>query len=153
MRTAPLLRALALFVASAACAGLPITPGTDRTVPNGAWGGEHVSLTVTEGGYNLDSVTGSFRAADPLVQADLLSPAAPQTVFGLVTEALARRRDRGIPAFSILSCDNMPGNGHVSRSSSSFISSFSRSIRRWICSHAGTTSKLMISSPFVNRQT
>ena len=59
-----------------------------------------VSLTVTEGGYNLDSVTGSFRDADPLVQADLLAPAAPQTVFGLVTEALARRRDRGIPAFT-----------------------------------------------------
>jgi len=41
--------------------------------------------------------------------------AAPQTVFGLVTEALARRRDRGIPAFSILSCDNIQGNGHVSQ--------------------------------------
>jgi mannitol 2-dehydrogenase len=74
-----------------------------------------VSLTVTEGGYNLDSVTGAFRVADPLVQADLLSPAAPQTVFGLVTEALARRRDRGIPAFTVLSCDNIQGNGHVSR--------------------------------------
>jgi mannitol 2-dehydrogenase len=74
-----------------------------------------VSLTVTEGGYNLDSVTGEFRAADPLVQADLSSGAAPQTVFGLVTEALARRRDRGIPAFTILSCDNIQGNGHVSQ--------------------------------------
>jgi mannitol 2-dehydrogenase len=74
-----------------------------------------VSLTVTEGGYNLDSVTGSFRVADPLVQADLLSPAVPQTVFGLVTEALARRRERGIPAFTVLSCDNIQGNGHVSQ--------------------------------------
>jgi mannitol 2-dehydrogenase len=74
-----------------------------------------VSLTITEGGYNLDSVTGSFRSEDPLVQADLLSPAAPQTVFGLVTEALARRRDRGIPAFTVLSCDNIQGNGHVSQ--------------------------------------
>ncbi len=74
-----------------------------------------VSLTVTEGGYNLDSVTGSFRVDDPLVQADLRAPAAPQTVFGLVTEALARRRDRGIPAFTVLSCDNIGGNGHVSQ--------------------------------------
>jgi mannitol 2-dehydrogenase len=74
-----------------------------------------VSLTVTEGGYNLDSVTGSFRASDPLVQADLRPGAVPQTVFGLVTEALARRRDRGIPAFTVLSCDNIGGNGHVSR--------------------------------------
>jgi mannitol 2-dehydrogenase len=74
-----------------------------------------VSLTVTEGGYNLDAVTGEFNASDPLVQADLRPGAAPRTVFGLVTEALARRRDRGIPAFSILSCDNIQGNGHVSQ--------------------------------------
>ena len=74
-----------------------------------------VSLTVTEGGYNLDSVTGEFRSSDPLVQADLRPGAVPQTVFGLVTEALARRRDRGIPAFTVLSCDNIQGNGHVSQ--------------------------------------
>ncbi len=74
-----------------------------------------VSLTITEGGYNLDSVTGEFRASDPSVQADLRSGAVPQTVFGLATEALARRRERGVPAFSILCCDNIQGNGHVSR--------------------------------------
>jgi mannitol 2-dehydrogenase len=74
-----------------------------------------VSLTITEGGYNLDAVTGEFNASDPLVLADLRPGAAPRTVFGLVTEALARRRDRGIPAFSILSCDNIQGNGHVSQ--------------------------------------
>jgi mannitol 2-dehydrogenase len=74
-----------------------------------------VSLTITEGGYNLDAVTGAFNAADPLVAADLRPGAGPRTVFGLVTEALARRRARGIPAFSIVSCDNVPGNGHVSR--------------------------------------
>ena len=74
-----------------------------------------VSLTVTEGGYNLDAVTGEFNAADPAVAADLRPDAVPRTVFGLVTEALARRRDRGLPAFTILSCDNIQGNGHVSR--------------------------------------
>src|SRR5689334_15855299 len=74
-----------------------------------------VSLTVTEGGYHLDAVTGEFDASDPLVLADLRPGAAPRTVFGLVTAALARRRNRGIPAFSILSCDNIQGNGHVSQ--------------------------------------
>ena len=74
-----------------------------------------VSLTVTEGGYNLDAVTGEFIAADEAVQADLRPGAIPQTMFGLVTEALARRRDRGIPAFSIVCCDNVQGNGHVSQ--------------------------------------
>jgi mannitol 2-dehydrogenase len=95
-----------------------------------------VSLTVTEGGYNLDSVTGSFRAADPLVQADLLSPAAPQTVFGLVTEALARRRDRGIPAFTVLSCDNIQGNGHVSqRAFTAFARLRDPALAGWIAAH------------------
>src|ERR1700761_837283 len=74
-----------------------------------------VSLTVTEGGYNLDAVTGEFNASDETVMADLRPGAPPRTVFGLVTEALARRRARGIPAFTIASCDNIQGNGHVSR--------------------------------------
>ncbi len=47
--------------------------------------------------------------------ADLRPGAVPRTVFGIVTEALARRREREIPAFSILPCDNIQGNGDVSR--------------------------------------
>jgi mannitol 2-dehydrogenase len=74
-----------------------------------------VSLTITEGGYNLDAVSGEFNASDESVVADLRPGAVPQTVFGMVTEALARRRERGIPAFSIVSCDNIQGNGHVSQ--------------------------------------
>jgi mannitol 2-dehydrogenase len=74
-----------------------------------------VSLTVTEGGYSLDAVTGEFDASGESIMADLRPGAAPRTVFGLVTEALARRRARGIPAFSIASCDNIAGNGQVSR--------------------------------------
>ncbi len=74
-----------------------------------------VSLTITEGGYNLDDVTGEFKGSDESVVADLRPGAVPRTVFGIVTEALVRRRERGIPAFTILSCDNIPGNGHVSQ--------------------------------------
>ena len=74
-----------------------------------------VSLTITEGAYNLDAVTGHFNEADPVVRADLDPANPPHTVFGIVTEALARRRDRGIPAFTVLSCDNIQGNGHTSR--------------------------------------
>jgi mannitol 2-dehydrogenase len=74
-----------------------------------------VSLTVTEGGYYLDAVTGEFNRSNAAIQADLRPGAVPATVFGLVTEALARRRARAVPAFTILSCDNIQGNGHVSR--------------------------------------
>jgi mannitol 2-dehydrogenase len=74
-----------------------------------------VSLTVTEGGYNIDDVTGGFDAANPDVVHDLEPGTTPRTTFGLITEALSRRRERGLPAFTIMSCDNLPGNGHRSQ--------------------------------------
>jgi mannitol 2-dehydrogenase len=76
-----------------------------------------VSLTVTEGGYNFSPVTGEFDAADPDVAADLQPGAAPRTTFGLVTEALVRRRERGLAPFTVVSCDNIQGNGDVARRS------------------------------------
>ncbi|MDP9436827.1 MAG: mannitol dehydrogenase family protein [Actinomycetota bacterium] len=76
-----------------------------------------VSLTITEGGYNIDAVTGEFVRDDPAIQRDLTSGAPPATVFGLVTEALARRRDRGVPPFAVMSCDNVQHNGQVARGS------------------------------------
>jgi len=74
-----------------------------------------VSLTVTEGGYNVHPVTGQFNEHDPDVAHDLEPDAVPTTVFGLVTEALARRRDRGLAPFTVMSCDNIAGNGDVAR--------------------------------------
>jgi mannitol 2-dehydrogenase len=76
-----------------------------------------VSLTVTEGGYNTSPVTGEFDAAAPDVLADLRPDAPPRTSFGLVTEALARRRERGLAPFTVVSCDNIPGNGDLARRS------------------------------------
>jgi len=76
-----------------------------------------VSLTVTEGGYNFHAVTGEFDANDPGVLHDLTPGAAPTTTFGLVVEALVRRRARGVLPFTIVSCDNISGNGDVARRS------------------------------------
>jgi mannitol 2-dehydrogenase len=53
-----------------------------------------VSMTITEGGYQATE---------------------PESVFGLIVEALARRRDRGIAAPTIVSCDNIEHNGEVAR--------------------------------------
>lgn len=74
-----------------------------------------VSLTITEGGYNFDQITGEFDSANAAIQADLVGGATPSTVFGLVTEALARRRHRGIAPFTVMSCDNIQGNGGIAR--------------------------------------
>jgi len=95
-----------------------------------------VSLTITEGGYNLDAVTGEFNSSAAAVAADLQPGAIPGTVFGLVTEALARRRERGIPAFTILSCDNVQGNGHVSqRAFTAFARLRDPELADWITRH------------------
>lgn len=77
-----------------------------------------VSLTVTEGGYNFHHVTGEFDETNPAVHADLEAAAtggSPHTTFGLVTAALQRRRERGLEPFTVMSCDNIPGNGHVAK--------------------------------------
>lgn len=74
-----------------------------------------VSLTVTEGGYSVNDATGEFDSSGPGIQADLRPGAVPSTVFGLITEALRRRRDQGIAPFTVMSCDNIQGNGRVAR--------------------------------------
>ena len=70
-----------------------------------------VTLTVTEGGYNTDE-KGRFKLEEPNVAHDLKS-AAPRTSFGFITEALRRRRESGVAAFTVMSCDNLRHNGHV----------------------------------------
>ncbi len=74
-----------------------------------------VSLTITEGGYLLDDTTGEFDADYPTLRADLENPGSPQTVFGYLCAALARRRAAGTAPFTVLSCDNLQGNGDAAR--------------------------------------
>ena len=74
-----------------------------------------VSLTITEGGYNISDVTGEFDVANPDVVRDLEPDAVPRTTFGLVTEALRRRRSRGLAPLTVMSCDNLQGNGRLSQ--------------------------------------
>jgi mannitol 2-dehydrogenase len=76
-----------------------------------------VSLTITEGGYNIDPVSGRFDTENPAIQADLVPGAAPSTVFGYVVEALRRRKALGVLPFTVMSCDNVQANGRVARSS------------------------------------
>ncbi len=72
-----------------------------------------VSLTITEGGYFIDPASGVFDPAHPAIAADAANPAAPKTVFGLILAGLQARRDKGIPPYTVMSCDNIPGNGEV----------------------------------------
>lgn len=99
-----------------------------------------VSLTVTEGGYNYNPSTGKFQyeteavAADLSTRFDSAGAAAagsagedgagantahraghPRTMFGYVVEALRRRREAGTAPFTVMSCDNVRGNGDLAK--------------------------------------
>ena len=74
-----------------------------------------VSLTVTEGGYNIDDATGAYRTDNPGAVHDAQHPSEPETAFGYIVEALRLRREAGTAPFTVMSCDNLPGNGRAAR--------------------------------------
>jgi mannitol 2-dehydrogenase len=95
-----------------------------------------VSLTITEGGYNVNQATHEFIRDDPAIVADLAPGAVPSTVFGYVIEALDRRRRLGIAPFTVMSCDNIQSNGHVARESfTAFAELKDSALAAWIAQH------------------
>jgi len=66
-----------------------------------------VSLTVTEGGYPVDDLSGDYLPDSP--------NAGPSSAFGIIAAALNKRRvDNGAP-LTIMSCDNIMTNGAVTK--------------------------------------
>jgi len=72
-----------------------------------------VSLTITEGGYYIDPASQKFDPTHPEIVEDAAGIEAPKTAFGLILAGLIRRREKAILPFTVMSCDNIPGNGHV----------------------------------------
>ncbi len=73
-------------------------------------GVRYVTSTVTEKGYCL-TTGGELDLDHPNVQRDLASPQRPVSLPGWIVEALRRRRQGGLPAFTSISCDNLSDNG------------------------------------------
>lgn len=73
-----------------------------------------VSLTVTEKGYCHDPATGMLKLDHPDIRHDL-SNALPRSAPGFLVRALQRRREAGVPPFTVLTCDNLPENGKLVR--------------------------------------
>ncbi|NIF01812.1 mannitol dehydrogenase family protein [Pantoea sp. Acro-805] len=74
-----------------------------------------VSMTVTEKGYCYMPSSGKLNPDHPDIVHDLEHPTQPRSLPGLILAAIIRRRERNLPPFSVMSCDNMPENGHVTR--------------------------------------
>lgn len=66
-----------------------------------------VSLTVTEGGYPVDDLTGEYQSDSP--------NAGPASAFGIIAAALDQRRQSSGAPITIMSCDNIMTNGHVTQ--------------------------------------
>ena len=93
-----------------------------------------VSLTVTEGGYFIDPATGAFDPAHPEIAADAPNP--HRTAFGAIIAALRARRAAGVPPFTVMSCDNLPGNGQVTQAAVTGLAGIADpDLAAWIAAH------------------
>ncbi len=91
-----------------------------------------ISLTITEGGYNIDKASGEFILDSANINYDLENPTTPNTVFGIVAEGLRRRIEAGSGAITILSCDNLQHNGNTcARAFGSFFAAQDPTLAQW----------------------
>lgn len=84
-----------------------------------------ILLTVTEKGYCHHPATGKLQTQHADIIADWEAwetlgdewkeRAAPKTVIGWLACGLLQRKSANLPAFDIISCDNLPGNGKLLR--------------------------------------
>jgi len=92
-----------------------------------------VSMTITEKGYCADPATGRLDKNNALVIADLANPTQPKSALGYIVQALKIRRERKLPPFTVMSCDNVQENGHVAKSAViEFAQLFDPELRDWI---------------------
>lgn len=91
-----------------------------------------VTLTVTEKGYGHVSATGALDMLQPGVAHDLTRSGVPRTMLGVLTEGLHRRRAIGGP-LTVISCDNLAGNGALLRSVLiAFVERLDPTLARWV---------------------
>ncbi|MBC3249762.1 D-mannonate oxidoreductase [Serratia fonticola] len=95
-----------------------------------------VSMTITEKGYCHSPATGQLQLDHPLIVRDLANPHHPQSAVGVIVAALAQRKAAGQSAFSVMSCDNMPENGHVTRNViTTYAKALDPALATWIETH------------------
>ncbi|QJU53111.1 mannitol dehydrogenase family protein [Herbiconiux sp. KACC 21604] len=112
-----------------------------------------VSLTITEGGYGINDATGAFEPSDAATLADLdvfvghkealtgegaygahpLDRPIPTSALGFIVRGLADRRAAGEVPFTVMSCDNIQGNGRVARAAVlAFAQRIDQELAEWI---------------------
>ena len=96
-----------------------------------------VSMTITEKGYCHNPATGELQLDHPDISHDLAHPDMPRSAVGFLVYALAQRKAAGATPFTILSCDNLPDNGKLTRNVVlTFAHAISPDLADWIRNHA-----------------
>lgn len=110
--------------------------GEDRSAVLAALADERtriVTLTITGDAYRTDKRTGESDRGRGDVLAETHESNHFSTTWAYLAEALDRRRRAGIPPFTVMSCDNVPDNGHAARTALvSFAALREPSLGRWI---------------------
>jgi len=103
-----------------------------------------VSLTISEGGYCLQAENRRLDLGHPAIRADLADPRRPRSAIGVLVEAYRRRWVSGRPAFTGLSCDNLPGNGRLLEGAViDFARQIDGNLATWIAKHARFPSSMV----------
>ena len=74
-----------------------------------------VSLTVTEKGYSQDQLTGDLDLRNEAVIHDIQNIDTPKTAIGYIVAGLNNRLQADGRSFTVMSCDNLQGNGDMTK--------------------------------------
>ncbi len=91
-----------------------------------------VTMTVTENGYCL-TPAGDLDTAREEIAHDLAHPQAPASLIGWLVEALRQRQRAALAPFTMISCDNVAGNGaRLKRAVTQLARAQGGDLARWI---------------------
>lgn len=100
-----------------------------------------ILLTITEKGYCTKA--GALDVDHPGIRADLAG-GAPSTAIGVIVAGLAQRRTAGHGGLTILSCDNQPHNGALTRAAVlDFATALDPELASWISTHVRFPSSMV----------
>lgn len=100
-----------------------------------------ILLTITEKGYCTKG--GALDLEHPGIRADLTGH-APSTAIGVIVAGLARRRAAGLGGLTILSCDNQPHNGALTRTAVlGFAEALDADLAQWIAAEVRFPSSMV----------
>ena len=83
-----------------------------------------VSMTVTEGGYPIDDATGEFDPDSP--------NASDTSAFAAIIAGLTKRMNDGVGPVTVMSCDNVMGNGDVAALATKSMAASNPELAAWI---------------------